>query len=196
MRSAWLLSLLGLLRLLAYSMPKKGGTCNADPVIDGMRRGLRGAPVSLVFAAQLCVAMAGKDDTWKFNDPWRHIIILDRNVQLAHSVTSAPPVVECVADQLAPGPYADEEHFIGLLPELPMADEADTDELPDGQDGARRAINWIAPVTVLDFQSFDSHYTIYATSEESEEEFLQSTRKAHFQVYIQVLPAMPTNRPL
>ena len=87
-RSLALMSLLGLFRLLVFAVPKKGGTCNADNMIHASRSMLRGAPLCLVFAANLvvCSAMQRSD--------WNRIVLMDRDLQIAESIANAPVPLE------------------------------------------------------------------------------------------------------
>ena len=166
--SLWLLSFLGLLRMLFFAIQLKGGERNVDPAVRLGRRFLAGVPVRALFVVQFagCCSI-GQAMPAHGQDSWNCFTIFEMNSEMDVGVGSAPTV-----------------EFVGpALPTLfiPERDTApwnwpgfteDDEDSPDMQQ-EEEVVNWIAPVAVRSFECHDAYYTIYTRTDESVAEVCQ-----------------------
>ena len=166
--SLWLLSFLGLLRMLFFAIQLKGGERNVDPAVRLGRRFLAGVPVRALFVVQFagCCSI-GQAMPAPGQDSWNRFTIFEMNSEMDVGVGSAPTV-----------------EFVGpALPTLfiPERDTApwnwpgfteDDEDSPDMQQ-EEEVVNWIAPVAVRSFECHDAYYTLYTRTDESVAEVCQ-----------------------
>ena len=80
-RTAALCSMLALWRLLFYAIPKKGGRYNADPLVSAGRSATRWVPLSLLWVVWIPGVQCSNPDFWN------ELSIIDRDIQIAESIT-------------------------------------------------------------------------------------------------------------
>ena len=80
-RTAALCSMLALWRLLFYAIPKKGGRYNADPLVSAGRGATPWVPLSLLWVVWIPGVQCSNPDFWN------ELSIIDRDIQIAESIT-------------------------------------------------------------------------------------------------------------
>ena len=164
--SYWLLTLLGLVRMLLFGCPLRGGDKNWDPLIRGGRKLLKGAPVRLLFATQMArLCTSGAAMPLEGADPWTDYTVFVFNEYMEQSAGVAPTTeFEGPARPLLFIPEVDSAPWQWHL----QGNEFEQDvEGSDSSSAPEPARNWIAPIAVRSFQCVDQYCTIWLRTDES-----------------------------